>query len=274
MSNRERAGLMRAPVLALLALAMAFAGLGVWQVKRLAWKTRLIAQTEQAVHAPAIDVAALPAGDLAPLAYRHVAMTGHFLPKGTTLVTGTSVLGTGYWELVPLASETPLDSPSRQGGGAEAKPRVDSGRSTPPRTSRPGPPPPGGGLLEDGRIVMINRGFLPEGSKVDAARRAVPTGVVHVDGLLRPTEPGGTWLRANRPAQDRWYSRDVAAIAARRGVTVDPRLFIDSGTPATDGPVAGLTIIAFPNSHLAYALTWFTMGMMALGGAIVIHRRG
>jgi len=227
---------MRKTALALLALAVVFAGLGVWQVRRLAWKNRLIAQTEMAVHAAPIDPAALPAGDLAPLTYTRIAMTGHFLPKGTTLVTGTSVLGTGYWDLVPLADDR-------------------------------------------GITVMINRGFLPEGSKIEAARRAVPMGPVHIEGLLRPTEPGGTWLRANHPASDRWYSRDIAAIAARRGVPADPRLFIDSWvqTPAValgpDQPVGGLTIIAFPNNHLAYALTWFTMGLMALGGAAVVGRR-
>jgi len=206
--------------------------LGAWQVQRLAWKTRLIAQTDRAVHAALIDPAALPAGDLAPMTYHRLAVTGHFLPGATTLVTGTSVLGTGYWELVPLVSDR-------------------------------------------GGTVMINRGFLPEGSRIDAARNAVPTGRVHIEGLLRPTEPNGTFLRANRPAQDRWYSRDIAAIAARRGVMVDPRLFIDAWaqTPATDSPVSGLTIIAFPNNHLGYALTWFVLCLMALGGAVVVLRR-
>lgn len=213
-------------------LAVAFAALGAWQVQRLAWKTRLIAQTDRAVHAAPIDPAALPAGDLAPLIYHRLAVTGHFLPGATTLVTGTSVLGTGYWELVPLVSDR-------------------------------------------GGTVMINRGFLPEGSRIGPAQQAVPNGPVHVEGLLRPTEPKGTLLRANRPAQDRWYSRDIAAIAARRGIPVDPRLFIDSWaqTPATPGPVAGLTIIAFPNNHLGYALTWFVLGLMALGGAVMVMRR-
>lgn len=222
------------PVLALLVLALLFAGLGVWQMQRLGWKVRLIAQTDAAVHAAPIDPAVLPRGDLAPYAYRRLAMTGHFVPAGTTLVTGTSALGTGYWELVPLAGD-------------------------------------------DGRTVMINRGFLPEGSKRDAARALVPTGRVRIEGLLRPTEPAGTWLRANHPDQDRWYSRDVAAIAARRGIGADPRLFIDNWSetpsPGPSAPVPGLTVIAFANNHLGYALTWFTLGVMAIGGAIVLLRR-
>ena len=37
-------------------------------------------------------------------------------------------------------------------------------------------------------------------------------------GLLRLTEPGGSLLQANDPADERWYSRDVAAIAAARGL--------------------------------------------------------
>jgi surfeit locus 1 family protein len=222
------------PALALLVLAGVFAGLGVWQVQRLAWKTRLIAATDAAVHAAPVDPATLPPGDLSALVYRRLAITGHFVPAGTTLVTGTSALGTGYWELVPLVGE-------------------------------------------DGHTVMINRGFLPQGSRIAAARARVPTGRVRIEGLLRLTEPHGTLLRANRPAQDVWYARDIAAIAARRGVGVDPRLFIDSWSenPAAgaDAPVPGLTVIAFPNNHLGYALTWFTMGVMAIGGAVMLLRR-
>ncbi len=36
-------------------------------------------------------------------------------------------------------------------------------------------------------------------------------------GLLRLSEPKGAFLRSNDPKDDRWYSRDVAAIAAARG---------------------------------------------------------
>ncbi len=224
----------RGPALLLLGLAVVFTALGVWQVRRLAWKTQLIAQTQAAVHAAPIDPAALPPGNVSRFVYRRLAMTGHYRAPAATLVTGTSGIGTGYWEMVPLADD-------------------------------------------HGHTVMINRGFLPQGSKVDAARRAVPAGTVHVEGLLRLTEPRGTWLRANRPDQDRWYARDIAAIAARRGVAVDPRLFIDAWSespgPPADAPVPGLTVIAFANNHLGYALTWFTMGVMALGGAVVLVRR-
>jgi surfeit locus 1 family protein len=176
----------------------------------------------------------LPSGDLTAQLYRRLAITGHFVPASTTLVTGTSALGTGYWEMVPLVGD-------------------------------------------DGHTVMINRGFLPEGSRIAAARARVPTGTVRVEGLLRLTEPHGMLLRANRPASDVWYSRDIAAIAARRGVAVDPRLFIDSWgeNPAAsaDAPVPGLTVIAFANNHLGYALTWFTMGLMAIAGAVMLLRR-
>jgi surfeit locus 1 family protein len=222
----------KGPALALLALAFVFVALGVWQLYRLNWKLHLIAQTQAAVHAAPIDPAALPRGDIAPLTYHRLAMTGFYAVQATTLVTGTSGLGTGYWEMVPLVGY-------------------------------------------DGRTVMINRGFLPEGSKLDPARAAVPTGPVHVEGLLRPTEPHA-FLRSNQPAQDRWYSRDVAAIAARHGVTVDPRLFIDSWTETprqADAPTPGLTVIEFPNNHLGYALTWFTMAIMAIAGGIVLLRR-
>lgn len=222
------------PVLALLVLAALFAGLGAWQLARLGQKIRLIAHTDAAVHAAPIDPAALPTGDMTRFAYRRLAITGHFVPAATTLVTGSSDLGTGYWELVPLAGD-------------------------------------------DGRTILINRGFVPEGTRIDAARARVPAGPVRIEGLLRPTEPGGTWLRANHPAENRWYSRDVAAIAARRGIRVDPRLFIDSFVetprPGADAPVPGLTVISFPNNHLGYALTWFALGLMAAGAAIGVGRR-
>lgn len=125
-------------------------------------------------------------------------------------------------------------------------------------------------------VILINRGFVTPELRDPAARPAVaPTGPVSVTGLLRASEPGGAALRANAPADGRWYSRDVAAIAAARGLTgrVAP-YFIDADASATPNawPVGGLTVVRFPNSHLVYALTWFGLCALSIAGAVLVWR--
>jgi surfeit locus 1 family protein len=115
--------------------------------------------------------------------------------------------------------------------------------------------------------VLVNRGFVP------AERRGhvtVPTGPVDVTGLLRVTEPGGGFLRSNDPRADRWYSRDVPAIAAKRRLDHAAPYFIDADASGTDGwPRGGLTVVQFRNSHLIYALTWF--GLAALSAWLFVR---
>ena len=66
--------------------------------------------------------------------------------------------------------------------------------------------------------VLVNRGFVPQDRRDPATRPAGQfPGEVTVAGLLRLSEPGGGFLRRNDPAADRWYSRDVAAIARGSG---------------------------------------------------------
>jgi surfeit locus 1 family protein len=124
---------------------------------------------------------------------------------------------------------------------------------------------------DDGEEILINRGFVPP-ELTDRAKRAagLPATPVTVTGLLRISEPHGGFLRANQPAQGRWYSRDVAAIAQARGLANVAPYFIDADSAPNAGgwPRGGLTVVRFPNSHLAYALTWFGMAAMsALWGA-------
>ena len=87
------------------------------------------------------------------------------------------------------------------------------------------------------------------------------------------SEPGGGFLRANDPATGRWFSRDVAAIAASLGLDKVAPYFIDSErNPGDTGPpVGGLTVVDFPNNHLVYALTWGTLALMAAAGAIFVN---
>lgn len=146
----------------------------------------------------------------------------------------------------------------------------------------------------DGSEVLINRGFVPPGWK--EAVPPTPAGEVVVTGLLRMPETGGGFLRKNVPSENLWYSRDVAAIAAARGLAaadVAP-YFVDAdgkpgasaagnavrgdaevmtGTAAVrDYPVGGLTVVQFPNNHMSYLLTWYALATMsAVAGWFVIR---
>lgn len=124
----------------------------------------------------------------------------------------------------------------------------------------------------DGRIILINRGFVPPEAKTRYDR---PLGLVRITGLLRLTEPGGGFLRSNDPAADRWYSRDVAAIAAARHLPAVANYFIDAQADPRPGtlPVSGLTVIRFPNNHLQYAVTWFTLAAMVVGAYVIAMRQ-
>lgn len=122
--------------------------------------------------------------------------------------------------------------------------------------------------------IWINRGFVPSGMAPGDWTR--PSGTVRVSGLLRITEPDGTLLEKNRSDEERWYSRDVAALSEAAGLGDVAHYFIDAdhkGEPCT-WPRGGLTIVTFRNPHLAYALTWYSMALLFLGGiAYIVKER-
>jgi len=218
------------PVAALLLCAALFSALGVWQVKRLAWKEALIAQVTAVTKAPPVPADTLPFTPPAPaLEYRHVTLSGQFEPQASALVTALTELGGGYWQMVPLR-------------------------------------------LEDGRMVWINRGFLPLGTKREAAIASVPRGVVAITGLLRRSDPDGDWLRTNDPAAERWYFRAIPTLSAARHIQT-AAWFVDAQGPQRAGDaVPGLTVLQFPNNHLQYALTWFALALGSLGAIVLVLR--
>jgi surfeit locus 1 family protein len=217
-------------VLALAAFSM-FVALGTWQLQRRVWKLELIAAVNARVHAPpsqAPGPAAWPKISASRDAYRHVSVAGQFENDKETRVQAVTELGPGYWVLTPLVSNR-------------------------------------------GFSVLVNRGFVPP-ERADPRTRAQGqiARPVLVTGLLRVSEPHGGFLRRNDPQHDRWYSRDVAAIAAARGLPsrlVAPYFIDADATPNPGGlPVGGLTVIAFRNSHLVYALTWYGLALLLATG--------
>lgn len=216
-------------------------GLGTWQLKRLQWKLDLIQRVTQRVHAPPVPTpnaykwSKINARDDE---YRHVSVSGKYLYDLTTQVQAVSKLGSGFWVMTPLKSI-------------------------------------------DGSIVLINRGFIPSKENrlisIEEAKDHLDhsaDSIVNVTGLLRMTEPGGAFLRSNDPTNNRWYSRDVHAIAKARQLSLVAPYFIDADATQTISkhnlkgkysvtyPIAGLTVIDFPNNHLAYALTWYALALL------------
>ena len=120
-----------------------------------------------------------------------------------------------------------------------------------------------------GYTLLVNRGFVPTGARPAPP----PAGTTQVVGLLRLTEPEGGFLRSNVPASDRWYSRDVAAIAAAKRLGPVAPYFIDASAPTTGWPRGGLTVVRFRNSHLVYALTWFGLAALVAAMAWRVRRR-
>lgn len=124
-----------------------------------------------------------------------------------------------------------------------------------------------------GDVVLVNRGFVPNDWNGDSTPSADHVRVV---GLLRPGEPRGGFLRHNDPVRNRWYSRDVAAIAKARGLGDVAPFFIDAERDASnpEWPAGGMTVVHFRNQHLQYALTWFALALLALYGGWRVFSSG
>jgi surfeit locus 1 family protein len=124
---------------------------------------------------------------------------------------------------------------------------------------------------DSGFVVLVNRGFVPLNARSTAGAGDTPT---RITGLVRMSEPGGGFLRANAPGENRWYSRDVTAISQVQQLPQVAPYFIDAEAAGGDGPVGGLTVVTFRNSHLTYAITWFSLALLtAVFGALVARRR-
>jgi len=223
-------------VLSLTAFA-ALIALGVWQVERRAWKLALIDRVEQRVHAPAQPIPS---------------------PGVWSAVTAAN----DEYRHVSLTGrflhdrETLVQAVTEEGPGYWVLTPLQRG---------------------DGTQVLVNRGFVPSERRDASARRdGNPDGPVEITGLLRMSEPKGGFLRNNVPQHNRWYSRDVAAIAAARGLHEAAPFFVDAdaGSQSGGGPIGGLTVVRFPNNHLIYALTWFALALMLAGWLFVTFGGG
>ncbi|AHG63233.1 SURF1 family protein [Advenella mimigardefordensis] len=257
-------------VIWLLIATLVFAGfcaLGIWQVERRAWKLDLIERVAQRIHAPAV---APPARS-----------DWNTVTASRDEYRRIRLHGTYLYEKSALVQASTV-----LGTGYWVMTPL---------------------LLDDQSTVLVNRGFVPQAQKSGAWQHSQPAaGKVTLTGLMRLTEPGGGFLRDNRPQEDRWFSRDVQQIGQSRGLSQLAPYFVDAdgpgarifpGTSSTSPsdsnepaqataasasgqlhiadeylPVGGLTVVSFNNNHLMYAITWFGLAILVIFAVCYVWR--
>ncbi len=216
-------------------------GLGLWQVQRLAWKEALIAELGARLTAAPT---ALPATlDQEAHEFRRVEITGRF-----SRAEGAH----GFADIAYLMTKRPWGA-----GYRVIQPFETTG----------------------GRVVLVDRGYVPVAQKNDGGRAAIPTpppdGEITLAGALRwPDDADGFNDLSKPPADNVWLTREVPRTAPL--FDAEPVLVVAETSTAPDGaefPIPLPVAVNLPNDHLQYAITWFTMAAIWVGFAIALVRR-
>jgi surfeit locus 1 family protein len=133
--------------------------------------------------------------------------------------------------------------------------------------------------LDDGRYLLVNRGFVPPDRRDPASRSAGQIqGRTRIEGVLRLLHPPKAWfLPVNRPTDDYWFYIDIPIMAEAAHLPLSQVLpyVVEAGHAPNPGglPVGGQTDPSLPNNHLEYLLTWYALAVALLVIYLLYHCR-
>ncbi len=203
-------------------------GLGVWQLKRLAWKTDLLARIDALKTAPARPVgdalAGLAAG--ADEGYVRVAASCPDIERTPVLRLYGVVNGQAGYRMIAAC---PLKAGPYRG-------------------------------------LLVDRGFVT-GTEAPPQPAPGPRLDQPVIGVLRTGGERTIVTPKNQPGQNLWYWRDLPAMARALGANRPAPMFLalESPAPKGPGPVPAALPTNIPNNHLGYAITWFGLAAALAG---------
>ena len=205
-------------------------GLGTWQLQRLSWKEGLLAKIAALQAAPATSGEA---------ALEQMA-AGADLDFTRIRLKCVGLAAAPYLELFSVRE-------GKAGVRLVSACRVASGRY---------------------RSILVDRGFV-----VDEVSARPPVDVsdlrpVEVVGVLRQPEPANSFSPANDAGANRWYVRDVPAMAAALKADAPAPLVLmaeTSSNPDWKALDPAPLPADIPNRHLEYALTWYGLAAALVG---------
>jgi len=131
-----------------------------------------------------------------------------------------------------------------------------------------------------GRIVMVDRGFVPDAMKQPRTRaQGQLEGEQTIIGLARAPGIQRLFVPENAPEKNNWFWRDLKGMAAASLPLSDMKrvvpFFVELEATSIPGglPRGGVTRVVLPNAHLQYVLTWFGLAG-ALLAVFAVYLRG
>lgn len=123
--------------------------------------------------------------------------------------------------------------------------------------------------LSDGRVVMIDRGFVEQGqifSFLSPDTGSPDTGSAEMIGRSWQPAAPGLFTPENDLEDNIWYWWDLPAMAGTLGVDVNRVVpYVISLETDGDGPLSVVSAIRIENHHFGYALTWFALAVALVG---------
>jgi surfeit locus 1 family protein len=215
-------------------------GLGVWQLERLQWKERLLA------HIAALQNAAPQ--PIAPVL--DAAGRGRDVDFTRVHVVCPGLRTARFLELYALKD-------------GQAGERLISACDAPSLSYR---------------TVLVDRGFVADAVSDRPPVDPAQTEPVALIGVLRTPDRPTFVTPQNKPQANRWFWRDVPAMAKALGAPQPAPVMLFAETSSNPGfptlqPAPLPTQI--PNRHLEYALTWFGLAAALAGvyAAMLFRRR-
>jgi surfeit locus 1 family protein len=205
-------------------------GLGSWQLQRLAWKNAVLSRVAALQAAPAQS---------GPAALERMA-AGADLDFTRVRLQCPGLASAPYLELFSVRE------------GAAGSRLISACRISGARY----------------RSVLVDRGFVADATSARPPIDVSDLRPVEIVGVLRQPEAGNPFSPTNDPAANRWYVRDIAAMAAQLKADAPAPLTLmaeTSSNPEWAALEPAPLPADIPNRHLEYALTWFGLAAALVG---------
>ena len=122
-------------------------------------------------------------------------------------------------------------------------------------------------ILQNGRTIMVDEGFIPEDQKNSLRRQ----GKVKIIGnLLWPNEID-SFIPDPNIEKNIWFGRDLNKMAEFLGA--DPILVVVRKISPPNTALPQRVGVHMSNNHLSYAITWFSLAFVWFGMTILLVYR-